>query len=352
MLRKKNLKKHIFTMIAGCVLIAALFTACGNARLVLTTGFGDDEVFRIDSVVCTLPEFMVYLTNTQNQYEEVYGPEIWNVSLDGVTLEENVKDMVLAKIAQIKTMYLLAESMGVELTQEETARVEKAGQEYFDTLSDREIELLGVQEDTIVVLYKEYAMADKVYRHIIQDINPEISDDEARTITVQQILLKTYVVDGTGNRVAYTDDLKRNVYERACDIREQAVSGVQSFADLASRYSEDSTVTYSFGKGEMDPAFEEAAFALETDEISQVVETENGYHIIKCINTFDREQTDANKLVIVEERRREAFGQEYDVFAEKLNRELNEKLWQNVNFLHDDELTTSDFFDVYKKYFS
>ncbi len=37
-------------------------------------------------------------------------------------------------------------------------------------------------------LYREYAMADKVYQLIIQDINPEISDDEARKITVQQIL--------------------------------------------------------------------------------------------------------------------------------------------------------------------
>ena len=37
-------------------------------------------------------------------------------------------------------------------------------------------------------MYRDYALADKVYRQIISDINPEISDDEARTITVQHIL--------------------------------------------------------------------------------------------------------------------------------------------------------------------
>lgn len=349
--QKESQKRKIPGLVLVLVFCMVSLSACSRAKVVFTTGYGEDEVFRIDSAVCTLPEFMVYLTNTQNQYEDVYGPEVWNITLDGVTLEENVKDMVLAKIAQIKTMYLLAGNKGVKLTEEEKSLVQQAAQEYYQSLNATEVELLDVKLSTIVQLYREYALADKVYQYIIQDINPEISDDEARTITVQHILLRTYVIDGTGSRVTYTDDLKENVYERASAIREQAVSGEQNFLDLASRYSEDTTVTYSFGKGEMDKSFEDAAFALETDEISQVVETESGYHIIKCINTFDREQTDANKLVIVEERRREVFGQEYDAFVEKLSRGLNEKLWKKVDFLHDENVTTSNFFAIYEKYF-
>ncbi len=335
------------------MLIVCLFAlvSCGKAKVIFTTGFGKDEVFKIGGITCTLPEMMVYLTNTQNQYEEVYGEEIWNVSLEGVTLEENVKDMVLAKAVQIKTMYLLADSKGVALTEAEQEKVRQAAEEYFRSLSDAEIELMDVDSDIIVQMYTEYALADKVYRYIIQDINPEISDDEARTITVQHILLKTYTTDGEGNRIPYTDEMKKSVYQKACEIREMAVAEGANFSDLASRYSEDPTITYSFGKGEMDAAFEEAAFSLATDEISQVVESESGYHIIKCLNTFDREQTDANKLDIVEERRREVFGQEYDVFVEKLSRSLNEKLWDQVGFLHDENVKTASFFDVYDKYF-
>ena len=93
----------------------------------------------------------------------------------------------------------------------------------------------------------------------------------------------------------------------------------------------------------MDPALEEVAFALETGEVSTIVESEDGYHIIKCINTFDREQTDANKLEIVEERKHEVFGQEYDAFVEGLNRSINEKLWEQVTFLESDEVTTKSF---------
>lgn len=333
-------------MAAVSVLAAGMLTGCAEkengTRVVFNTGFGKDEVFRIEEESCTLPEVMVYLTTTQNQYESVYGEEIWNASLDGVTLEDNVKDTVLAKIAQIKTMYLLAKSREVELSEEENARVDAAAEEYFQSLNETETELLGVSQETVSGLYREYAMADKVYQQIICDINPEISDDEARTITVEHILIKP------GNE---GENAKAEAYQKACEVRELAADGEHDFEQLAAEYSNDSTITYSFGKGEMDASFEAAAFDLETDEVSQVVESEAGYHIIKCISTFNREVTDANKEKIVEQRRNEVFGQEYDAFVATLVRRLNEELWDSVTLLHDSRVTTSDFFNVYDKYF-
>jgi len=346
--------RRALALLTGVLML--VLTACAGdssgARVIFTTGFGKDDVFRVGDAVCTMPEMMVYLTNTGNQYESVYGPQVWNISREGVTLEENIKETVLAKLAQIKTMYLLAGERGVVLDTEEGRRVERAAAEYFNSLNETEKELMGVEVDTIEQLYREYALADKVYQYIIQDVRPEISDDEARTITVQHILLRTYTTDGAGGKVAYTEKVKETIYEKACEVRQMAVAEGTDFADLASRYSEDSTVVYSFRKGQMEAAFEEAAFSLETGEISQVVETAAGYHIIKCISTFDREQTDLNKLVIVEERRREIFGQEYDAFVETLARQLNTKLWDEVRLLHDEAVTTTGFFEVYAKYFS
>ena len=350
-----GLKRSLRALCVCLIFLLLPLTACGDdesgAKVIFTTGMGKDEVFRIGSSVCTGPEMMGYLTNTQNQYESVYGPEVWNVSRDGITLEENVKETVLAKIAQIKTMYLLAQDRGVSLDDSENKRAGQAAEEYFGSLTEQEKELMGVKAATIEQLYREYALADKIYRYIIQDVNPEISDDEARTITVQHILVKTGDGDGTGSQTADADALRQAAYEKALEIRRMAAEDGEDFLDLASRYSEDSVITYSFGKGEMEAAFEEAAFSLETGEVSQVVETEAGYHIIKCISTFDREQTDLNKLTIVEERRREVFGQEYDAFVETLVRQLNQELWENLKLLHDEAVTTTGFFDTYAKYF-
>jgi len=341
--------------VLGAIGIVFSLTACGDdesrTRVVFTTGFSKDEVFRIGSISCKKEELMVYLTNTQNQYESVYGEEIWNTTLVDTTLEENVKEIVLARIAQIKTMYLLAEEKGITLDEAESERVSQAAEEYFSSLDEQEIALMGITYDTIRELYEEYALADKVYYDIIQDINPEISDDEARTITVQHILLRTVKQDSLGNTISYSEEDKQMVYRKAKEIWQMAVDGASDFTELATMYSEDEVITYSFGKGEMDKVFEDAAFQLETDEVSGVVETDVGYHIIKCLNTFNREETDANKLQIVEQRRNEVFGEEYDAFVDSLVRQLNQKVWDQITLIHDPLVDTSDFFHVFEQYF-
>ncbi len=337
------------------LMLAGTITACGSkdgngTKVVLTTGFDKNEVFRIETMSCTLPEIMVYLTNIQNRYEEVYGPQIWEASADGVTLEQNVKDIALAQIARIKTMNLMAGSYGVELTEEEEMQAENAAKTYYDSLNETEIEKMGVTEDLIRRMYQEFALAENVYQYTIQDINPEISDDEARTITVQHILIKTYALDGTGKKIGYTQEMKEDAYRRACEVLALAREG-KDFDELIRKYNESDKATYSFGKGEMDATFETAAFNLGTGEISDIVETEYGYHIIKCLNTFDKEETDANKVKIVEQRREEAFGQEYDSFVETLARNLNSELWDKVSFIHDEAVTTQNFFEVYNSFF-
>lgn len=351
--KRTSLMRKVCAM--GLSMLLLFLCACGKdgsgMTVVLTTGMAEDEIFRIENKTCVLPEIMVYLTNTQNQYEEVYGEEIWQTSLDGITLEENIKEMVLARIAQIKTLNLLAEEKQVTLDANELEKVKRAAEEYYASLNETEIEALGVDLAFIEQMYAEYALAQKVYTYIIADIDLEISDDEARTITVQHIWIKTYAVDGRGEKIPYTEQAKAEAYEEACEVLAMATSGEYEFESLIVLYSDDKVSTYSFRKGEMEAAFEEAAFNLGNGEISGVVEGKHGYHIIKCINTFDREETDRNKLLIVEERKKEVFSEEYDVFVDTLTRRLNEEAWEQVSFLHDENIKTNTFFDIYEVYF-
>lgn len=343
---------------AVCLLCAILLGACAKngtgAGSVFMRGPGADEVFKIGSEACKKEELMVYLTTVQNQYESVYGSEIWNASLDGITLEENIKEMVLAQLAQVKTMYLLAMERGTELSEQEEEKVQEASAEYFNGLNDTEKEVIGADEDLILKMYRQYALADKVYRQIIQDVNPEISDDEARKITVQQIVLyKTpdhnTAVNGGANS-GNTDAAA--VYEKAQEARNKATAeGGQDFEELAVQYSDEPTITISFGKGEKAKALEDAAFLLETGQVSDIIDTGDAYTILKCISTFNREETDANKVRIAEERKKEAFGEVYDAFVGTLKRQLNESLWQQVELIHNGQVTTKNFFEIYAKFF-
>lgn len=350
-MRNRNRRMAAALLTVLLLLLSGCMDSLKGSKVVLTTGFEKNEVFRIEDMSCTLPEAMVYLINTKNRYESVYGREIWNVSLDGVTLEENIKETVLAQLAQQKTMNLLARQNGVALSEEEEARVMQAAETYFQSLSEEEKSALQITVKDVEELYREYALARKVYQYIIKDINPEISDDEARTITVQYIYFRTCVLDGTGKKIEYSEEEKQEILRKAEEVRFQLKNEEADFEELILKYSDSEEGTCSFGKGEKDQAFEDAAFNLETDEISDIVETPDGYYLIKCISTFNRTETDANKVKIVEKRREEVFGQEYEDFVAALTRNLNEDLWQSVSLTGTENITTSDFFDVFDKYF-
>ena len=168
---------------------------------------------------------------------------------------------------------------------------------------------------------------------------------------MQHILIKTVTENADGTFLLFGRG-KAKVLPQGPRRCLAAASEGEAFEALIEKYSDDPQGTISFGKGEREMAFETAAFNLGTDEISGIVETAEGYEIIKCINTFNREETDRNKLKIVEKRKDEVFGQEYDSFVNSLAKNLNEPLWDSVNMIHDDAVTTSSFFEIYKKYFS
>lgn len=309
----------------------------GVTQIVLTTGFSRDEVFRIGKSSCYLNEFMVYLTNIQNRYEAVYGSQIWSVSSNGISMESRIKDTVAARIAQVKTMNLLAQEYQVTLTDEEEKQVVLAAQEYFSSLNEKEIEVMGVSEELIAQMYREYLITHKVYVYIIRDINPEISDDEARSVTVDWIFLRSPEESGEAEALAE-------------DIRNRLNQG-EDFYTLASSYSDDKVITHTFGKGMTDQAVEDCAFNLSVDETSQVIKGTEGYYILHCISTLDRKETDANKEKIVTQRKKEAFNQVYGSFANEQVKQLNEELWESITMAHDGQVMTSSFFDIYEKYF-
>lgn len=342
-------RKRILSGFLLC--LCMLLSGCDKKgiRLVLYTGLGKNEVFRIERMNATLPEVMVYLSSIQGQYEQVYGNRIWEVNLEGKTLEDNIKEMVLAQLSQTKAMNLLASQEKVELTEEENAKVKEAATVYYDSLEETVRKQLQVDKELIGRMYAEYALANKVYSYIIKDINPEVSDDEARTITIEHILIKTYKLDEQGNKIEYTPQEKKEAFQKALEVQKKAKEGI-SFDTLVTAYNEDSQSQYSFRKGEMSDTFEKAAFNLGKGEISDVVETEYGYHVMKCLTTFNQEETDANKVKIVEKKREAVFEERYTSFAKDLTKALNEKLWNKVTLVKNEDSNQVNFFGIYQQY--
>jgi parvulin-like peptidyl-prolyl isomerase len=115
--------------------------------------------------------------------------------------------------------------------------------------------------------------------------------EQPETVRASHILLSTRDPAGTD----LPDDKKAAKRKQAEDLLKRARAG-EDFAKLAKENSEDSGSKdrggeYTFSRGQMAPEFEAAAFSLKTNEVSDIVTTQYGYHIIKL-----SEKTPAKKV--------------------------------------------------------
>jgi foldase protein PrsA len=104
--------------------------------------------------------------------------------------------------------------------------------------------------------------------------------NQGKTVTVRHILLSTQ---------GKTDSEKAEIKKKMEELLARARAG-EDFAELAKNYSEDpgskenGGLYENFGRGQMVKPFEDAAFSVPVGEISDIIETSYGYHILKVID--------------------------------------------------------------------
>lgn len=193
---------------------------------------------------------------------------------------------------------LLAKQYGLEFTQEDLDEIENYVAEqssYFESQEDYEEALAetGITEDLLRRLIGQNVMTNRAFEDLFNgEDKPLYPDAEARAALDEEYVRAYHVLisndhfaDEEGYEDATDEELKAAAYEYAQEIAKQIADGADIY-ELAQTVGDDPGMMdneegYTFTFGEMVEPFEKAAFALEKGAVSDIVETDYGYHIIK-----------------------------------------------------------------------
>jgi parvulin-like peptidyl-prolyl isomerase len=175
---------------------------------------------------------------------------------------------------------------------------------------ERQLTAMGFSQAEFEAQLLERAICEEIVERDLKR-NVKISEEQVKkyydenTAKLQrpEMVRASHILLATRDPVTseeVTDAKKKEKRELIDKLLERARKG-EDFAALAKEYSEDPGSRekggeYTFARGQMVPEFEKAAFALQTNQVSDVVTTQFGYHIIKLSQRIPAEQIDLAKV--------------------------------------------------------
>ena len=273
--------------IAALLCLIMVFGAAGCSIV-------EPTVLTINGTTADLPEYNYYLAMLKMQVTQSVSADqldiYWDTEKDGKTTFEILKDKALTEMTNMRIVSEKAKELGITMESQDSQMV-----------SQYKRQMLGqTSEETF---YKETNTNQKAFDNIIRmmlqrtaliqqlmmDENSgfKVSEDSIKKTfneeywKAKHILIKT--VDDSNNPLS--EEQQKAAQEKAKSILERAKNG-EDFDVLMNEFSEDPGSKsqpdgYIFTAGEMVAEFEDATKSLEPNQISDLVKTSYGYHIIK-----------------------------------------------------------------------
>lgn len=326
--RNKKRVLVVAGVIAGVILLVAIFAKFLNGNLIyISTGFTKGEMLKAGKQTINSMEVNILLSDTRGEYEKVFGTNAWSQSVDGINFDDYAKEQVRSKLARIACMNELAKKKGVALSRNQKEAINNGVDTYYAALSEEQIKSLGITKEKLTDMFTKFATAQVLYEDMTSNLNIEVSADEARIISIQYICADS-----------------REVIEEA---RTRIESG-EIFYVVAKEYNGDN-YECQLERGLMDEAFEKTAYELKSGQTSDIIEAGDKFYIIKCNSDNEKSKTEANRIVLLEKKKLEAFNKQFEPYEAGIYVDVNKKAWSDISTANVIQLQVN-FEEIYNQY--
>lgn len=252
-----------------------------------------DENQILDQVVAVVGQEVILKSDIETQYLQFRMQGYIEGSSKNIKCDI-LKDLIFQKLllnqAEIDSIVVGESQVEQEMDRRFRYFIQQFGskeklEEYYDkSVDDFKEEMREVVRNQLI----QQSVQSEIVKNV--SITPKEVKAFYKEIPVDSLPLinSEYYVAELVKEPEITEAEKLAVKERLLELRTRILKG-ESFATLAILYSEDPGSAKKggelgmYGRGELYPEFEDVAFSLKEGEISGIVETEAGFHIIQMI---------------------------------------------------------------------
>lgn len=244
----------------------------------------------IDGIVAVVGDYTVMQSEIEQQALQSRGNGIPYEDLKCALLQQYLQEKLLLDQAKIDSLEVTESEVNNKLDQNMEYFIRNFGsreelEAYFkkSVLEIKEDFREGIRNQILsqkmqFELTKDIKITPSEVKAYFNSLNPDSIPSIDALVEVAQIV----IYPPLGEKSVY------DVRQKLLDLRKRIMDG-ESFETLAILYSEDGSASNGgeigyMGKGQLDPEYAKAAFSLKTGQVSKIVESEFGYHIIQLID--------------------------------------------------------------------
>ena len=254
----------------------------------------EPKVQVIDKVVAAVGQNIILQSDVESQYAQyrMQGNfEGSGAAMRCAILEELMFQKLLLNQAEMDSLSVTDNEVEMEMNRRISELLGHYGsQEKLETIFNKSMSEI---KNELRRLVKEKSLQDQVRADILKNVVVTPAEVRAffNSLPADSIPMvdEQYEIMQIVKRPPVSIDEKLAVKDQLYQIRKRILDGESSFSTMAILYSEDSGSATKggelgfTGRGEFAPEFEMVAFNLRDGEISEVVETQFGFHIIQLI---------------------------------------------------------------------
>ncbi len=322
---------------------ALLLAGCGSTQL------SDTTVAKVNNYEVSKEYFekSVAKIAEDNGFVMLYGEDVWSFEIEpGVTFRQRFSEQMLDIIVTQELVYqdaqgkkLVATDTEVQDEYDKYMEVVKKDEAYEKFLQDNGIDEAFIKEHLLKSLtytkYSDAIMAEMVVSD--EDIKAYYDANKETSYTNNQVKASHILISTRDeSNQTLSDDKKAEKLKLAEEILARAKGG-EDFAALAIEYSDDpgsgaagGDLGY-FSPGMMVPEFNDKAFSMSVGEISDIVETQFGYHIIYLTDKINETVPfDQVKGEISNQLKFEKYSEEMEKLRSSAKITINDKLLKEL----------------------